>query len=104
MVRRAAGGEAAARAVAEARGEAAEPLEVGGLAVEDADVMERGVVPGVELARHRERALEGFEIRPLVAVVRAEAREVDVGEIDDAVGLDAKEAMAARVARRVDRL
>ena len=46
--------------------------------------MERGVVPGVERARHCEGALEGLEIRPLVAVVRAEAREVDVGQIEDA--------------------
>ncbi len=40
--------------------------------------------------------------RPRVAVVGAEAREVDVAEIEDVLGLDVEEAVAARVAGGVD--
>src|SRR5262245_35357173 len=63
-------------------GEALEPREKLAPALDDADVVEGRVPARLERACERERALEVRERRPRVAVVRTEAREVDVAEIE----------------------
>ena len=70
------------------RAEAVEVREEGAPTFEDADVVEGGIPARVDVADERERALEVLERRPGVAVVGAEAREVDVAEVEHVVGLD----------------
>src|SRR5262249_62362353 len=82
--------------------EAIEPGDERLAVLEGADVVERGVAAGGEPAHHLERALEVLERGPRVPVVRPEAREVDVAQIEHVVGLDVNDRMPARVSRGVD--
>ena len=68
-----------------------------------ADVMERHPDARRQLAHARQRALEILQVRPGVAVVRAEAGEVDVAEEEHVVRLGEQRAMSARVAGQMDR-
>src|SRR5262249_30001807 len=75
--------------------------EEGVPALDDAHVMEGRVPARLERARDRQRAVEVLERGPRVAVVRPEAREVDVTQVEDVVGLDVEERVSARVPGRV---
>src|SRR4030095_15807595 len=79
-----------------------EALVEGGRAVEHADMVEGGVPAGVDSTYVGERALEVLERRPGVAVVGAEAREVDVPQVEHVVRLAVAERVAAGVAGRMD--
>src|SRR4030095_13626978 len=65
--------------------------------------MEGRPVARRESRQRGERALEVGEIRPRVAVVGPEAREVDVAEIELALALETEERVATRVSGRVER-
>ena len=69
-------------------------------ALDDATVVERHVVAGVLVADLRQARLEVLEVAPHVAVVRAEAGEVDVGE-EEHLAVDTEAAVAAGVAGEV---
>ena len=84
------------------RREAVEAFEERGAPLQHADVMERSVPARRQLPHHGERVLEVLERRPGVAVVGPEAREIDVPQVEDVVGLDVEEAVSAGVAWRVD--
>ena len=66
-------------------------------------VMERDVEVGVLVAYSVDAVLEVIEIAEDIAVVRAKAGEVDIGEEEDAVG-NAEPAVANRMPGQVDRL
>ena len=82
---------------------AVDSREEGRALVDHADVVEGDPGTRLELAREREALLEVLERGPRVAVVRTEARQVDVAEIERSVGLDQDHAVAARMAGRGDR-
>ena len=71
-----------------------------GAPLDDATVVERDVVPGVLLADLRQARLEVLEVAPDVAVVRAEAGQVDVGE-EEHLAVDTEAAVATRVPGKV---
>ena len=58
----------------------------------------------IDLSYALQAALEIFQVRPRVAVVGTEAREVDVAQVEEASSspLDEKAAVAPRVARGVE--
>jgi hypothetical protein len=65
-------------------------------------VVEGGVPPRGEAPDHGQRALEVVQRRPGVAIVRAEAGEVDVAEVEHVVRLDVEHRVPPRVSRSVD--
>ena len=87
-----------------------EAVDEGLAPFEHADVVERGVPVGIEGTHPGQAAFEIAEVRPCVAVVRAEARELDVAQVEQAsfalaVGPAHQEAgVAPRVARRMEHL
>ena len=85
------------------RGEGIDRPEIGVAAVDHALVVERDVPAGVDPSCSGERHLEVVEAAPLVAVVRAEGRQIDVAGDEHAIGLDQHPGVTAGVAGQMHR-
>src|SRR5690606_14175160 len=82
-------------------GEHVELGEEGVAPLDEALVVERGVPAGVDLTAALDGGEEALEAAGGVAVVGPEAGEVDVGDEEEAVGLDEEAAVAAGVPGQV---
>lgn len=94
-------GEQACFPFVDAAGEVVETdTKLNGVA-QDADMVEGRPMPGAQRSKHGERALEILEIRPGISVVGPEAREVDVGQVQQVIWFDPEEAVPPRMTRCV---